>query len=1072
QVQGAGTTTGLSFLTTDSTGNHRFAILDNGNVGIGTTGPNQKLEIIGGARIQNVYIGVNGNSRIWGSNGGELNLGNIASDTYLIQTINGITANPNMVFNARASSTEKLFQWQKSGAPLMTLDNSGNLGIGTTAPNTLFSVGNSSQFQVNSLGNISSTATGNALTLSGSGANIAFTGAGLAQITTAVSQNLFLMPGGNVGIGSTASPIAKFQIEGAGTTTGISFLTTDSSGTQKFTILDNGNVGIGTSVPRNLLTVGQSTSAAVDTNTVALLKNTSGSTTRLRIESASSTNKLDLWHDATNGNLQSNGDFNMQVQSNINIQTFVGGAGYATRIKLTNSGNLGIGTTNAGTSLSVANNTTIGWGSTLTAGPANGLAISGNTGIGTTSPSQALEVTGRIRMDNWTADGDTAVYKNASGDIGIQASDIRLKKNIIPLQNSLDIINGINGVTFNLNTQEDETKKTLGVIAQDVLKVLPEAVFSFNNSETGEQFYGVHYEKLTALLIEGVKQQQGEINSLSANVKNINLDSAGDIQIIPDTYSNTNLADIGDVESLKSQIANLKYTTQKNNDTIYSIAALAGAVIGKIKAGTVNASQIATDLLVATKISTEELTTNSLAIATENITIGGQNLHDYIIKIINSSSNNITSTTSNSGIISPIAQVGTLKTNIISPLASDSVVMDGRLVILSKAKDPDSSPSAQNDNILEIQNASGSAVTTMDNNGNATFSGTIRTNNLEMKQFNNEGDATISGTLHADRIIANEIEGLEAKVATLAANYVQRLAPSELASSSAEKNYTLDASKLDAINVSSYSAQLSYVENLSTATLSVNQGLMVFGPSSFMDVSVAGQFSIGTNFILADSSINTLGSTLEIQPLRQGAVSIMAGAFYIDTNGNAKFGENAEFEKDIKVNGTLSTNIIAPVPNKDLLIKLGSNNSSTPSGSFVIQDASGSGVLTIDNEGNLTASKSGSFNDILTKTLNIVRSAQADTSMTETIATASAGTATIIQGETERTIITPYVTDKSLIYITPTSDTQGATPYIARQTSYIKIGNKDFPNGRKGSFTIQIPQRIYKDINVNWWIVN
>jgi len=112
------------------------------------------------------------------------------------------------------------------------------------------------------------------------------------------------------------------------------------------------------------------------------------------------------------------------------------------------------------------------------------------------------------------------------------------------------------------------------------------------------------------------------------------------------------------------------------------------------------------------------------------------------------------------------------------------------------------------------------------------------------------------------------------------------------------------------------------------------------------------------------------------------------------------------------------------------------------------------------------SSGSGEFRDVLAKALNIVRGAQADTSLTETIATASAGTATIITGETERTIISPFVTEKSLIYITPTSDTEGTTPYLARQTA------EDKTNNIRGSFTIQIPNRIYKDINVNWWIVN
>ncbi len=97
---------------------------------------------------------------------------------------------------------------------------------------------------------------------------------------------------------------------------------------------------------------------------------------------------------------------------------------------------------------------------------------------------------------------------------------------------------------------------------------------------------------------------------------------------------------------------------------------------------------------------------------------------------------------------------------------------------------------------------------------------------------------------------------------------------------------------------------------------------------------------------------------------------------------------------------------------------------------------------------------------------SLVRGAQADTSFTETTASGSAGTAVITTNETERTIITPFVTADSLIYITPVSDTKGVAPYIARQTV------EDSKTGSKGSFTIQIPASQTADIKFNWVIVN
>jgi len=59
-----------------------------------------------------------------------------------------------------------------------------------------------------------------------------------------------------IGIGSGGTnPSATLQVQGAGTSTGLTFLTTSSIGTSNFSVLDNGNVGIGTAVPGAMLDV-------------------------------------------------------------------------------------------------------------------------------------------------------------------------------------------------------------------------------------------------------------------------------------------------------------------------------------------------------------------------------------------------------------------------------------------------------------------------------------------------------------------------------------------------------------------------------------------------------------------------------------------------------------------------------------------------------------------------------------------------------------------------------------------------------------------------------------------------
>jgi hypothetical protein len=53
-VKGTGTTTGLNILAQDSTGAEKFVVLDNGNVGVGTTGPTEKIEVVGNIKLSGV----------------------------------------------------------------------------------------------------------------------------------------------------------------------------------------------------------------------------------------------------------------------------------------------------------------------------------------------------------------------------------------------------------------------------------------------------------------------------------------------------------------------------------------------------------------------------------------------------------------------------------------------------------------------------------------------------------------------------------------------------------------------------------------------------------------------------------------------------------------------------------------------------------------------------------------------------------------------------------------------------------------------------------------------------------
>ena len=113
-----------------------------------------------------------------------------------------------------------------------------------------------------------------------------------------------------------------------------------------------------------------------------------------------------------------------------------------------------------------------------------------------------------ITIDNNLTVGGTIT---ATGDIVSDcSSDERLKDNISVILNPIDKIKQIKGVEFDWNNKQSTFKgHDIGVVAQDIEKVLPELV---NTRDNG--YKAVKYDKLTALLIEAIKQQQEEIEEL------------------------------------------------------------------------------------------------------------------------------------------------------------------------------------------------------------------------------------------------------------------------------------------------------------------------------------------------------------------------------------------------------------------------------------------------------------------------------------------------------------------------------------------------------------------------------
>lgn len=140
---------------------------------------------------------------------------------------------------------------------------------------------------------------------------------------------------------------------------------------------------------------------------------------------------------------------------------------------------------------------------------------SGQIGIATTAPTQTLDVNGGGRYRGLTTGTVfSGVYMTSNGTLVTGSSDKRLKENIVPLQGSLEKVNKLQGVSFTWKANP-EVGRSIGFIAQDFEKVVPELVFT--NHTDG--YMGINYAEVSALLVEAIKDQQKIIETLEKRIE-------------------------------------------------------------------------------------------------------------------------------------------------------------------------------------------------------------------------------------------------------------------------------------------------------------------------------------------------------------------------------------------------------------------------------------------------------------------------------------------------------------------------------------------------------------------------
>ena len=156
-----------------------------------------------------------------------------------------------------------------------------------------------------------------------------------------------------------------------------------------------------------------------------------------------------------------------------------------------------------------------------------GVTLSNNSGEGAT-PSiaigQAVETSSNVRFASigvgMAASGTSGRIDAANDVVAFSTSDIRLKENIKPIENALDKISKISGNTYDWKSELKDVHgydgSDVGVIAQEIEAVLPQLVQDRDNG-----YKAVKYDKLVALLIEGIKEQQTQIHNLTLEIENL-----------------------------------------------------------------------------------------------------------------------------------------------------------------------------------------------------------------------------------------------------------------------------------------------------------------------------------------------------------------------------------------------------------------------------------------------------------------------------------------------------------------------------------------------------------------------
>jgi hypothetical protein len=493
-------------------GSNKLVVNSSGRVGIGTTNPSRELDVVGVIQAQGNFKSLvsSSSTNLGTSNGGNVTLTNSSATDGNFNNIGGynsnslVTSQINFINVSQAGRTGDISFNTHNGSDLlerMRIDSSG-IVTGTITDDSFSDVDQLILKRIWSTGSSGDRSHG--IALKDANSTMARIYADRVNSGTNYKSDLVFI----TNTGATG---------------------TDTS--EKMRIDSSGNVGIGTTSPGGKLDIKtpMGTSGRFDGAQLRLESTNTVDTTGFQgIRFATSTTPNYGWSMGANRSGSGRGSF--RFFEHINSITGV------ERFTIKQDGNVGIGTTNpaykldisgslrATTGIFLGNISTSGsvlfndnqginfgnsnakiYGSSTDGIKFNGggsekmrLTQAGNVGIGTTNPGVALDVVGAIR-----ATGDVTAF---------HSSDERLKANKKIIENATDKIEQIGGYEFDWVPKEGvhiNEGHDIGVIAQEVEKVIPEVVVTRDNG-----YKAVKYEKLVPLLIEAVKELSEKVKIL------------------------------------------------------------------------------------------------------------------------------------------------------------------------------------------------------------------------------------------------------------------------------------------------------------------------------------------------------------------------------------------------------------------------------------------------------------------------------------------------------------------------------------------------------------------------------